>query len=185
MPLRPDRMNHHPVESAVPLGSRIAERLAGASFHDSWSIASDATGLSALDHFLLAARKTPRWIEACMRARNLAGGLVGLKNLGSLSALTPDKTAASYRQGDRVGIFTVFENTFDEALIGDDDKHLSVMLSIHRQNDLGSREAIITVTTVVHVKNTLGRLYMLPVKPMHRLIAPAVLSSLGGRTHAA
>ncbi|MDR3067051.1 MULTISPECIES: DUF2867 domain-containing protein [Comamonas] len=178
-------MNHLPVESDVPPGSRIAERLAGASFHDSWSIASDATGLSALDHFLLAARRTPRWIEICMRARNLAGGLVGLKNLGTLSALTPGKTAASYRLGDRVGIFTVFENTFDEALIGDDDKHLKVVLGIHRRSEPGSRETTITVTTVVHVKNALGRLYMLPVKPMHRLIAPAVLSSLGERVGAA
>ena len=69
-------MHHHPVESAVPPGSRIADRLAGASLHDSWSSISDATGLSALDHFILAARKTPRWIEICMRARNLVGGLV-------------------------------------------------------------------------------------------------------------
>lgn len=175
-------MHHHPVESAVPPGSRIAQRLAGASFHDSWSIVSDATGLSALEHFILAARKTPRWIEICMRARNLVGGLVGLKNLGTLSALKLGKPAASYGPGDRVGIFTVFENTFDEALIGDDDKHLKVVLSIHRKSDISSLD---TVTTVVHVKNALGRLYMLPVKPMHRLIAPAVLSSLGGRTHAA
>lgn len=178
-------MHHHPVESAVPPGSRIAQQLAGSSFHDSWSIVSGATGLSALDHFILAARKTPRWIEICMRARNLIGGLAGLKNLGTLSALQPGKPAASYGLGDRVGIFTVFENTFDEALIGDDDKHLKVVLSIHRKSDISSPDAVITITTVVHVKNALGRLYMLPVKPMHRLIAPAVLSSLGGRTHAA
>jgi hypothetical protein len=85
-----------------------------AASHSDWpgqlsrllSIVPDATGLSALEHFILAARKTPRWIEICMRARNLVGGLVGLKNLGTLSALKPGKPAASYGPGDRVGIFS-------------------------------------------------------------------------------
>lgn len=93
--------------------------------------------------------------------------------------------AASYKTGDRVGIFTVFENHFDEALIGDKDKHLDVVLSIHRHEVPEKKLVAITITTVVHVKNRLGSLYMLPVKPMHRLIAPAVLASIGRSTHPA
>ena len=182
---RSGSMNHRPLESSIPPGSRASDLLAGASFHDSWSITSNAVGLSALEQFMLAAKRTPRWIEICMQARNLAGRLVGLKNLGTLSAIESGKPASAYQPGDRVGIFTVFENTFDEALIGDRDKHLNVVLSIHRKDGIEAHSTVITVTTVVHVKNALGRLYMLPVKPMHRLIAPAVLSSLGGRTHAA
>ena len=58
-------------------------------------------------------------------------------------------------------------------------------LSIHRKDGVEAHSTVITVTTVVHVKNALGRLYMLPVKPMHRLIAPAVLSRLGRQSHAA
>lgn len=68
----------------------------------------------------------------CMAVRNRIVQLAGLKNLGALSELAADKMAASYKTGDRVGIFTVFENHFDEALIGDKDKHLDVALSIHR-----------------------------------------------------
>ena len=40
-------------------------------------------------------------------------------------------------------------------------------------------QVAITITTVVHVNNLLGHLYMLPVAPMHRRIAPAVLAGLG------
>ena len=61
--------------------------------------------------------------------------------------------------------------------LGDSDKHLDVVLSVHRA-PLGGDAVTITVTTVVHVKNWLGHMYMLPVRPMHRLITPAVLSRL-------
>ncbi|SEQ14883.1 Protein of unknown function [Solimonas aquatica] len=114
-----------------------------------------------------------------MRIRNRVVQRLGLKNLGAMSSLAADKPAQAYVAGERIGIFTVFENSFNEALIGDRDKHLDVVLSIHRQLQAGGREVLITVSTVVHVKNALGRLYMFPVWPMHRLIAPAVLASLG------
>lgn len=171
-------------ETAPPRSSRVASRLEGADFYDAWCIESPATDRSALDHFLDAARRTPRWVESCMSLRNRAVALVGLKNLGDLSAVASDKPASGYQSGDRVGIFTLFENTFDEVLLGDKDKHLNVLLSVHRQPVPGAACVVVTVTTVVHVNNYLGRIYMLPVKPMHRLITPAILNAIGAH-HAA
>lgn len=172
-------MPTHPIETAFPPNSRIQSFLAGASFYDSWSITSHEADRSALDHFITAARHTPRWVDICMAARNRVVRFFGLKDLGELSGLDGARRAVDYKPGERVGIFTVFENGFDEALIGDRDKHLDVMLSVHRHALPGGREVVITITTVVHVKNALGRLYMLAVKPMHRIIAPAVLASIG------
>lgn len=171
-------MPQYPVETQAPLGSRIAALLPGADFHDTWCIHSARTELSALAHFIAATRRTPRWVDACMAARNRAVQLVGLKHLGNLSGVADDKPASAYVCGDRVGIFTVFDNTFDETLIGDKDKHLDVVLGIHRQLLPDASQVAITVTTVVHVKNMLGRIYMLPVEPMHRLIAPAVMAAI-------
>lgn len=171
-------MKNSPSESTAPPNSRIASLLVGASFHDSWCVTSNDTNLSALGHFIAAVRQTPRWIDMCMTARNRVGKIVGLKDLGTLSEVGSDKNASAYQPGERVGIFTVIENTFDEALIGDEDKHLNVVLGIHRQEDLDAKLVSITVTTVVHVKNLLGSIYMLPVKPMHRIITPAVLASM-------
>lgn len=171
-------MNIRPVETTAPSNSRIAARLAGASFHDAWRMVSSDVELSALDQFLVAVRRTPRWIELAMTARNRVGRIVGLKDLGTLAGVAADKPASAYQPGDRVGIFTVIENNFDEALIGDEDKHLNVVLGIHRALHPHGKQVDVTVTTVVHVKNMLGRIYMLPVKPMHRLIAPAVLNAV-------
>ncbi|WP_367184171.1 DUF2867 domain-containing protein [uncultured Azohydromonas sp.] len=61
-------------------------------------------------------------------------------------------------------------------LMGDQDKHLGVVLSLHRRQE--GPNVLLTVTTVVHVHNRMGRIYMLPVTPMHKLIAPATMKPL-------
>ena len=114
-----------------------------------------------------------------MTVRNRAAAVVGLKNLGRLSALNHAKTEAEYKPGDRVGIFTLIESTPDEVLLGDSDGHLDVVLSVHRAVSAKTGTAVITVTTVVHTHNLLGRIYMLPVAPLHKIIAPAVLKTIG------
>ncbi|WP_013123636.1 DUF2867 domain-containing protein [Thiomonas delicata] len=174
-------MNEGPRETTAPPSSLVAGLLVGSDFHDSWSVESNAVELPALDHFIAAIGHTPKWVNACMALRNRTASLLGLKDLGHLSALIPGKSPSEYRLGDRVGIFTLFENTFDEALLGDKDKHLNVILSVHRALLPGEPKVLITVTTVVHVHNSLGRIYMLPVKPMHRVIVPAVLDAIGNR----
>ena len=133
-------MNHTmntPTATQPPAGSRIAGRIAGADFHDAWSIDAADPSLSALGQFLKAVQTTPRWVETCMTLRNRAVQLVGLKNLGELSEINPAKPDADYQPGDRVGIFTLFENTPDEVLLGDRDKHLDVVLSVHCDRPAG------------------------------------------------
>jgi hypothetical protein len=179
------RMNERPRETVAPRNSLAAGLLTGSDFHDSWSIKSSAVQLPALGHFIAAVQRTPRWVDACMGLRNRVVSLLGLKNLGHLSAVARGKAPLEYRPGERVGIFTLFENTCDEALLGDKDKHLNVVLSVHRALLPEAKEVLVTVTTVVHVHNALGRIYMLPVKPMHRVIAPAVLGAIGKAANAA
>lgn len=171
-------MKPTPRESEVPPNSRASELVHGASFHDAWRITSARIDRSALEHFLAAAEKTPRWVNAAMSARNQVVKMFGLKNLGTLDGLDRNRTASTYSPGDRIGIFTLFENSFDEVLVGDRDKHLNVVLSVHRRLLPGGNAVEVTLTTVVHVKNVLGSLYMLPVTPAHRIIAPAVLAGI-------
>jgi Protein of unknown function (DUF2867) len=114
-----------------------------------------------------------------MRVRNRVVGYVGLKNLGGLSQLQLNKRSSEYVAGERVGIFTLISKTDDEVLLGDDDKHLRVVVSVHKGMGAADSAPVVTVTTVVHVKNWLGRLYMVPVAPAHRVIARAMVKSVG------
>jgi Protein of unknown function (DUF2867) len=106
-----------------------------------------------------------------MHLRNRIVALLGLKNLGALDEV---KSGNSYRVGDRVGIFTLLYSSEAEVVLGDLDKHLEVRLSVLKtQASDGTSQ--LAVSTAVHEHNTLGRIYMLFVGPIHKLIVPAVL----------
>lgn len=172
-------MTKLPYESTAPKNSRVASLLADSYFHDAWAIAPAVPELDALGQFLRIAVKTPRWIDTLMKVRNRVVGSLGLKNLGGLAQIEPNKKSSDYLEGERVGIFTLISKTDEEVLLGDDDKHLKVVVSVHKGKGVAGAPTLVTVTTVVHVKNWLGRLYMVPVAPAHRVIARAMVKSVG------
>jgi hypothetical protein len=172
-------MKNIPMASTAPEGSQIASRLPGAYFHDAWTIQAAKPSLDALEQFLRVAKKTPAWIDRLMRIRNRVVGWFGLKNLGSIAQIEPSVAASDYQVGDRVGIFTLISNSANEVLLGDSDKHLNVVVSVHKQADSAHQGITVTVTTVVHVHNWLGRLYMLPVTPAHKVIARSMVRAVG------
>ena len=165
--------------STAPLGSQIAARLPGAYFYDAFTVSAAEPGLDALDQFLRVAKKTPAWIDRLMALRNRIVAVFGLKNLGGIAQIDPSVTASDYQAGDHVGIFTLISKSANEVLLGDSDKHLNVAVSVHKQADAVSGDAIITVTTVVHIHNWLGRLYMIPVTPIHKILARSMVSAIG------
>lgn len=161
------------------MGSKIQQLVQGCYFHDSWSIQAADPSLDPLSQFLRVAKSTPAWVDSAMTIRNRLVSLLGLKNLGGLSEINATKSAPEYKLGERVGIFTLLSTSDTEVLLGDRDKHLDVVVSVHRQQSEKATQVIVTVTTVVKVHNWLGRLYMLPVRPAHHVIAQAMVRAVG------
>ncbi len=168
--------SNHPRATPPPPGSLITAHLEASYFHDAWSVRAGQPQLSALGQLLKLMSQAPCWVEFSMALRNRVVARLGLKDLGGFGNFDRAKAEAEYRPGDRVGIFTLYRITPDEVLMGDKDKHLDVTLSLHRRQE--GPDVQLTVTTVVHVHNRLGRIYMLPVTPMHKLIAPATMKPL-------
>jgi hypothetical protein len=111
-----------------------------------------------------------------MNMRNMIVALFGLKDMGPLSGIDPQKPSHAYRIGDQAGIFKLLELHEHEVILGETDRHLDVKISVAKQSRSGC--TVVSVSTVVHVHNALGRLYMLFVTPAHRIIAPATVSRL-------
>lgn len=172
-------MKNIPTECRAPQGSLISSRLPGAYFHDAWAIRAAEPSLDALEQFLRVAKKTAAWIDALMALRNRIVAMFGLKNLGGLALIDASRKASDYLAGDHVGIFTLISNSANEVLLGDSDKHLNVVVSVHKQAESMTGQTLVTVTTVVHVHNWLGRLYMLPVAPIHKVIVRSMVSAIG------
>ncbi|MBY0574162.1 MAG: DUF2867 domain-containing protein [Undibacterium sp.] len=164
--------------SDFPVHREISKYLTGAYFFDCYQRDVLTVQSSALELCLGMLESTPRWVNFLMEVRNRVVGWFGLKNLGSLNRhLTnkrQSKPASSYRVGDKVGIFSLLYLSEDEVILGDSDKHLDVRLSLCKNTNESGMS--LKIATVVHVHNSLGRAYMAVVAPVHKVIAPAMLS---------
>ncbi len=162
------------LKTALPAHSRILLALPGADFADSYRFASARPEASALAQFLDLFARTPGWMKLMMDLRNRVVGFVGLKNLGGMVLRDAAKPASAYQVGERVGIFTLLSADEREVILEDRDKHLRVQLSLFR---LGTDE--LQLSTVVHIHNRLGRVYMAVVGPVHGVIVPLMLKQAG------
>ena len=160
-------------ETTVPDDSVLQSWLAGADFCDAYEAPLTTATLSPTEIFLRASRTTPRWVEELMAIRDRIVRLFGLKDVGAMKTATrpPD----TYQVGDRLGIFNIFGKTEHELLLGIDDSHLDVRVSVLKSQRNGLPHYV--VSTVVHVHNLLGRIYMAPVGRIH----PFVVRSMMGR----
>ncbi|MGC5700709.1 DUF2867 domain-containing protein [Pseudomonas sp. NFXW11] len=163
---------------SLPTPSSIAELAPGATFIDCRRTLAHHPERSALRHLLNLMSQTPAWIDRLMGLRNRVVQLFGLKDLGRLTRIDLARADEDYRPGERVGIFTLISQAPDEVLVVDRDKHLDVYLSLNLLPADAEGRRPLVLSTLVHPHNLLGRLYMLPVAPFHRIIAPMTLANI-------
>jgi hypothetical protein len=165
-----------PVLCDLPAGSQIARALPNNDFADCYQFDDLWPDKTALETYLTLVTRTPGWMNALMAMRNQVVRLIGLKHLGTLSTAVNRKPASEYKVGDRVGIFSIQHLQDDEVVVFDDDKHLVVQLSVVKHVVDGKR--VVSMGTVVHIHNRLGRLYMAIVGPAHSFIVPRMLAQV-------
>lgn len=123
----------------------------------------------------------PKWGKKMFAFRNKVVGLFGLKT-GTETEKKQMEKGFKCEVGERMGIFTVFDKTDNEIVIGEDDKHLDFRVSLlFDENKNQFDEKSLTISTTVKFHNWLGVLYFLPVRPFHKLIVPAMLKNMIGK----
>lgn len=158
---------------AFPPGNVLAPALAGAYFAHCASVVLPCRPPSALHAYRALMALSPGWLRRAMAVRNRLMRWLGMKGLGGLAS-TGD--AADPQPGDRVGIFTLLAATPDQVVLGDRDRHLGVSLSLQLRDE--ASQVRLYCATVVERPNCFGRLYMLPVAQVHRLVVPLMLRRL-------
>ncbi|MDK1287970.1 DUF2867 domain-containing protein [Pseudoalteromonas umbrosa] len=161
----------------IPNSSLIKLYTQDADFYDCFSSDIDCyRGETALELFMELVTRSPEWFNFLMSLRNKIVSSFGLKDLGAIGAVNPQRNIKNIEVGDRVGIFTLYKNTQHEVILEDKDKHLNVKVSFYvTPNDSGAK---LHATTVVHLNNTFGKWYMFFIKPVHKLIVPTLLQRL-------
>jgi hypothetical protein len=115
------------------------------------------------------------WVGGLMRVRDALVAGFGLKT--SKQLLAPAASSAAPGSDKRIHLFKIYETGTHEILLGEDDKHLNFRVSVlHRTRTVAAQSAsYLTVSTVVHCHNRLGRLYILLIAPFHRWIVQSSL----------
>lgn len=113
----------------------------------------------------------PQWITGLLELRNQIVRPLGLKT--SMNAI-PSIAQDELEPGTAVGVFEVLERGLDdEIVLGEDDKHLDYRVSVRLERE--EEICWVIVSTVVKFNNWLGRAYFVPVRPVHKIIVPAMM----------
>ena len=149
---------------ALPAHSAITRFYSSVQLADAYTIQLP-DGASAnpevLARFMFS--NQPAWIGQLMRVRDTIVAWFGLKTAAQLQNDT---------QARRVGIFKIYSTSATEIIVGEDDKHLDFRVSVLRT---AGPAPWVTVSTVVHCHNLLGRTYLFVIAPFHRLVVKATL----------
>lgn len=146
--------------STTPL-PRLLALLPPPVFADAYRIILSAPQLDAPMAARALYATQSAWVMALMALRNALVRPFGLK--GSRQQL-PETGFG------RIGFFPVLASAADEVLMGLDDRHLDFRLAVSVAS-IATSDREITVTTVVHTHNLLGRSYLRLIMPFHRAIA--------------
>jgi hypothetical protein len=158
--------------TSVPIESALYSTLPSADFFDAYEAPLRDPALTPAEIFLRTSRATPKWVSRLMAIRNVVVRQIGLKDVGRMNGGSP-RPAADYRVGERMGIFDVFAIGERELVLGIDDSHLDVRVSVVKHGE--PEAARYTVSTVVHIKNRIGDIYMLPIGRIHPLVVRAMM----------
>jgi len=79
--------------------------------------------------------------------------------------------------GQSIALFHVLGRSEEEIMVGETDSHLDFRLSYFAIPKNETRTTL-HLTTTVKFNNWLGRLYFIPVGPVHRIIVPILLKRM-------
>jgi hypothetical protein len=158
---------------AFPVESQLYRNLDQAFYSDAFETDLVDANLTPADIATRALLSTPGWVDGLVNIRDRIVSLFGLKAVGRLRLAGGDRSFVEPAIGDAFSIFRVVVLDSSELVLGIDDAHLDVRLSFLKR--FPDARASYVVSSWVKTHNMLGRLYMLPVAPIHRILVKLMM----------
>jgi hypothetical protein len=114
-------------------------------------------------------------MRLAFRTRDAISSLFGVERIGGFSGARRETVQA----GEKLDFFLVEHSAPDLLILSVRDRHLDVMIC------LSIADRVFTITSSVVTHNVFGRLYMLPVGLVHKLLVNRDLERLERETGAA
>lgn len=149
-------------KTGIPEASRLRQFFP-ADYTDAFELTADYDIEASPDDVLVGFLvDMPKWVNALFKLRNFLVKFVGLQGSNGESAEEFEKRI---RTGGSYHFAEIPEKTPDETVIIMRDKHLDAYLSVLKNNNRS-----ITVNTLVHYNNRLGKIYFFFIRPFHGIV---------------
>ena len=162
-------------EQKIPSDSLIETALNRTDYWDSFSVEVPIPSDEILEQMPISFFKvTPNWFRYLMYFRERIAKMIGLKT-GEGANVEQQLKEFKGEVGQSISLFHVLGRTEEEIMVGESDSHLDFRLSYFA---IPKSEMVteLHLSTTVEFNNWLGRLYFLPVGPIHRIIVPITVS---------
>lgn len=121
----------------------------------------------------------PEWANNLLRIRDKIVKPFGLKISDPIIESPKQPDNIRYELGSQHGIFKLLYRSENEVVLGQDDTHLNVRVSLLLESSINEiKIKMLSITTAVKFNNLFGKLYFLPVKPFHKLIVRKSLDNI-------
>lgn len=169
---------------SIPPESLTGTSLAPIHYQDAYACTlHSARPLTVEDTVYAFFDSAPAWVERLMALRNWLMHRLGLKT-GPLADRATQRRQFRVAPGQGLGPFQVKAVGPEEVLLGEDDRHLDFRVGFRLQPLPRPGAYELTLATTVQFHNAFGRLYFLPVRPVHSLLVPSLLRGIAAHLSA-
>ena len=149
----------------VPNESIVYDYISQVDYSDAYKMKLNDTSLSAEEIYIRIFSHVPSWVINLMKIRDKIVSLFGIKmsdDVGHKKVLIV---------GEKAGIFLIHHIKEEEIIAGEDNMHLDFRVSVLKQDD------DVTISTLVHYNNLLGKVYMSIISPFHKMAVKAIMKN--------
>ena len=163
----------------LPKESLIFQDLPKIDYQDAYAIRTSAKYAVPPEYLVkLFFNSIPFWAKILLGIREVLAKLIGLKTAHGIDV---KQQIEEYRgePGQSIALFHTLRRSDTEILTGENDSHLDFRLSFigYRQQETFE----IILATTVQMNSWIGRLYFLPVKPIHQVLVKSLLKRMTKR----
>jgi hypothetical protein len=138
---------------------------------DSIRITTERSDVQSWELIAAFFHSAPTWMKYLLNLRNKIVKRFGLK----VGLVDENDVSPPFEVGQQFGVFRLFSVNPTEAVIGEDDIHLNFRISFIVDNKNGNE---LVMSTVVNTHNVFGKIYMLLVKPFHRILVLVMIKEM-------
>lgn len=167
-------------QTEIPRQSILKDKESSFGYIDSFqsSFSGKGTENDIIPVAELFSSSGPKWANSLLKIRDLIVKPFGLKTSEQIAKSPQQPDHMRYEVGSQHGIFKLLYKSENEVVLGQEDTHLDVKVSLLLEPSINESNKTLSITTAVKFNNFFGKLYFLPVKPIHKLIVRKSLENI-------